>query len=108
MRKLVPIAVVIAVGFLLGQHFQQERERDATETASVQRVVDAEDLQPEREAPRQRPDRVTESTYRCDGRKHCSQMRSCEEATWFIENCSGVEMDGDNDGIPCERQWCNG
>jgi endonuclease YncB( thermonuclease family) len=43
---------------------------------------------------------------RCDGRKHCSQMKSCEEATWFLQHCPGVEMDGDRDGVPCERQWC--
>jgi len=43
---------------------------------------------------------------RCDGRKRCSQMRSCEEATWFLKNCPGMEMDGDGDGVPCERQWC--
>ena len=43
---------------------------------------------------------------RCDGRKRCTQMRSCEEATWFLKHCPGVEMDGDGDGVPCERQWC--
>jgi hypothetical protein len=46
------------------------------------------------------------ATYRCDGRTHCSQMRSCEEATFFLHNCPGVEMDGNNDGVPCETQWC--
>ena len=44
--------------------------------------------------------------YRCDGRTHCSQMTSCEEATFFLKNCPGTKMDGDNDGIPCERQHC--
>jgi hypothetical protein len=45
--------------------------------------------------------------YRCDGRTACSQMRSCEEATFFLRNCPGVTMDGDGDGVPCERQWCS-
>jgi len=44
--------------------------------------------------------------FRCDGRIHCSQMTSCTEATYFLENCPGTKMDGDDDGIPCERQWC--
>jgi hypothetical protein len=35
-------------------------------------------------------------------------MRSCAEATWFLKNCPGVQMDGDRDGIPCETQWCVG
>ena len=46
--------------------------------------------------------------YECDGRTRCGRMTSCEEATWFINNCPGMEMDGDHDGIPCESQWCNG
>jgi hypothetical protein len=45
-------------------------------------------------------------SFRCDGRTYCSQMTSCEEATWFLQNCPGVKMDGEGDGVPCERQWC--
>lgn len=44
--------------------------------------------------------------YRCDGRTYCSQMTSCQEATFFLKNCPGTKMDGNNDGVPCERQWC--
>ncbi|MFZ4552540.1 MAG: cold shock domain-containing protein [Aquabacterium sp.] len=43
---------------------------------------------------------------RCDGRRLCSQMTSCAEAKWFINHCPGTEMDGDQDGTPCEQQWC--
>lgn len=46
------------------------------------------------------------SRWRCDGRRHCSQMNSCEEAKFFLANCPGVEMDGNHDGVPCEKQWC--
>ncbi len=44
--------------------------------------------------------------YWCDGRQYCSQMHSCEEATYFLEHCPDTKMDGDRDGIPCEGQWC--
>jgi cold shock CspA family protein len=60
----------------------------------------------------QTPDPVYQSTpiqhpiFSCDGRTHCSQMTSCAEAKYFITNCPATEMDGDNDGIPCEKQWC--
>jgi len=50
--------------------------------------------------------REVNPSFRCDGRTHCSQMTSCDEATFFLRNCPGPEMDGDDDGIPCERQWC--
>ena len=46
------------------------------------------------------------SSFRCDGRTYCSQMSSCAEAKYFLKNCPGTKMDGNNDGIPCEQQWC--
>ncbi|MGH8816207.1 MAG: excalibur calcium-binding domain-containing protein [Achromobacter pestifer] len=54
--------------------------------------------------------RVVESqarpAFQCAGKRHCSQMRSCAEATFYLRNCPGVLSDGDGDGIPCEDQWC--
>ncbi|MET0549864.1 MAG: excalibur calcium-binding domain-containing protein [Xanthomonas sp.] len=44
--------------------------------------------------------------FQCDGRTHCAQMTSCAEAVYFLQHCPGVEMDGNHDGVPCERQWC--
>ena len=44
-------------------------------------------------------------SFSCDGRQHCSQMSSYEEAVYFIRNCPNTKMDGDSDGIPCERQF---
>lgn len=41
----------------------------------------------------------------CDGRTHCSQMRSCAEAQYFLAHCPGVKMDGNHDGEPCEQQF---
>ena len=49
---------------------------------------------------------VASPGYTCDGRTHCSQMRSCAEATYFMKHCPGTQMDGNNDGEPCEQQWC--
>ncbi|WP_040642805.1 excalibur calcium-binding domain-containing protein [Psychrobacter aquaticus] len=46
-------------------------------------------------------------SFACDGRQHCSQMTSCAEATYFSNNCPNTKMDGNNDGVPCEEQWCN-
>ena len=44
--------------------------------------------------------------YTCQGKTRCTQMTSCAEATFYLKNCPGVEIDGDGDGIPCESQWC--
>ena len=46
------------------------------------------------------------SNFRCDGRTHCSDMTSCAEAKFFIQNCPNTKMDGYGDGVPCESQWC--
>ena len=54
------------------------------------------------------PDVLATGNFRCDGRTHCSQMTSCTEAKYFLKNCPGVQMDGNNDGVPCEQQWCTG
>ena len=43
--------------------------------------------------------------FRCDGRQHCSQMGSYEEAQFFNANCPNTKMDGDGDGLPCEDQY---
>lgn len=43
--------------------------------------------------------------FECDGREHCSQMESYDEARFFIRNCPNTKMDGDGDGIPCESQF---
>ena len=39
----------------------------------------------------------------CDGRQYCTEMRSREEAVFFINNCPNTKMDGDGDGNPCEN-----
>ena len=48
---------------------------------------------------------ATTSQFKCDGREHCGQMHSYEEAVFFIKNCPNTKMDGDHDGIPCEDQF---
>lgn len=44
--------------------------------------------------------------YTCSGKIYCSEMTSCAEAKFYLRNCPGIKMDGDNDGVPCEKQWC--
>lgn len=71
---------------------EQKRKREVAAAASAERVAPANP-------------HVT-TGFSCDGRKYCSQMRSCAEAEYFLANCPGAKMDGDKNGIPCEKQWC--
>ena len=48
----------------------------------------------------------TAPRFACEGKTHCSQMTSCDEALFYLQNCPGSVTDGDGDGRPCEDQWC--
>ena len=50
---------------------------------------------------------VKQPSYSCSGKVYCSEMTSCEEAKFYLNNCPGTKVDGDGDGIPCESQWCS-
>jgi cold shock CspA family protein len=86
-RRAITLIVVTGLAFYGYSEYSQHKAR-ATTVAS-----------PDSE-------RAALPTFRCDGRTHCSEMSSCEEATYFLKNCPNVEMDGDHDGVPCEQQWC--
>lgn len=96
-RLLPPIALAI-LGLLGYQHFEPhfagaEVERPGSATAHANPTAEHDE---------------GAETFRCDGRTHCSQMRSCAEAKYFLRNCPGTQMDGNYDGVPCESQWCSG
>lgn len=40
--------------------------------------------------------------YSCSARKACSQMASCAEARFQLEQCGNTRLDGNGDGVPCE------
>ena len=97
MKRLIVIALI---GFLAWQGYSRyETARSARSTSGEAGIE-------------QRQDRDTKaidetpSDFKCDGRTYCSQMTSCAEATFFLKNCPGAKMDGNNDGVPCEKQWC--
>ncbi|MDR5907872.1 thermonuclease family protein [Franzmannia qiaohouensis] len=47
--------------------------------------------------------RLVQRSYSCSPRRTCSQIGSCQEARWYLANCSwGGRLDRDNDSIPCE------
>lgn len=49
---------------------------------------------------------VSSDNFQCEGKTRCTQMASCAEATFYLRNCPGVQVDGDHDGVPCEDQLC--
>jgi endonuclease YncB( thermonuclease family) len=41
--------------------------------------------------------------YNCEGKTKCSEMVSCEEALYYLTHCGVGSLDGDMDGLPCEK-----
>ena len=85
----------IALFVIVGVAYVRMTHPNSTVEASVHKLVSA------RESLRDSPE------FQCEPKKtYCNEMSSCAEAYFHLEHCSGTEMDGDGDGIPCERQWC--
>lgn len=96
MKKLLLIALV---AFGAWNYYQKQ---NAAEFA----VNEVPQMLPDYSAPIQKARAVANTTqFRCDGRQHCSQMTSYDEAVFFLKNCPDTKMDGDGDGVPCERQF---
>lgn len=96
--KIFPL-VVVAVLALVGYYSRSTVSQENTQSSDS--VVSQVEVAP------QQSQAIVSSSFRCDGRKYCSQMTSCDEATFFLRSCPSVEMDGDQDGVACEQQWCN-
>jgi len=93
MNGLVALVVAVAIGWYGYQQYGSRLGAAAAAGAPIDRNL------PLTDAP-------SASRFSCDGRTYCSQMTSCAEATFFLKNCPGVQMDGNHDGVPCEQQWC--
>jgi endonuclease YncB( thermonuclease family) len=52
------------------------------------------------ELPRDKP--VMLYDMECGRKSRCSQMRSCEEARFYLNYCGVGSLDGDHDGEPCK------
>jgi uncharacterized protein HemX len=106
MQKLIAVVLIAGLvwyGYGKYQHYTlvaAAQGNAATQQAEQSPVVQDRAPPPENAQPSQ------QSNFHCDGRTYCSQMTSCAEATFFLRNCPGTKMDGDGNGIPCERQWC--
>ena len=97
MRNVVALLVLLGLGWYGYSQYQRRTDFSA-----------ASDFPPPLIRPAPAPSTgASGMAYKCDGRIYCSQMTSCAEATYFLQNCPGTKMDGNNDGVPCEKQWCN-
>ncbi len=92
MKSLLVLVAIVAIGWYANEQYVNRVHRVELQSAPVEVRAPTESK--------------ATASYSCDGRVYCSQMTSCAEATFFINNCPGTKMDGNNDGVPCEKQWC--
>ena len=92
MRRLLPVIIVFAAVWVW----------ERMNRSQVEAPEGASSLRPLFDAAADSKN----TSFKCDGRVYCSQMTSCAEATYFLQNCPDVKMDGNHDGVPCEKQWC--
>ncbi|ALF58669.1 hypothetical protein AOC03_00265 [Psychrobacter urativorans] len=117
MKQILIIMALCVLAFYGYQKFQVTETESAT-TVPTFTAADLENIPPSYNDSSPEPQALTTPmttatntspntpSFTCDGRQHCSQMKSCEEATYFIKHCPNTKMDGNNDGIPCEDQFC--
>ena len=41
--------------------------------------------------------------FSCGGKRYCREMTSCEEAKFYLNTCGVRSLDGNKDGVPCEK-----
>lgn len=41
--------------------------------------------------------------FSCRGKRYCREMGSCAEAKFYLHKCGLSRLDGDGDGVPCEK-----
>lgn len=46
---------------------------------------------------------VTVGNFTCSCSRTCTQMTSCDEAYFQLQQCGCSMRDGDSDGVPCEK-----
>ena len=90
------ILVIVSIGLWFAYQHHENKKNDAYTPQNTYAEVHDKDVK-----------NISYSNFTCDGREYCSQMTSCEEATYFINNCPNTKMDGNHDGVPCESQWCH-
>ncbi|MCG9747894.1 excalibur calcium-binding domain-containing protein [Shewanella sp. Isolate8] len=94
LRRLITLSLLLGIGFF---GLRQYQALNATPVITYEELPAVEPQEWQPATPK----------FRCEaGKTHCSHMRSCEEAIYYINNCPDTKMDGNHDGVPCEKQWC--
>lgn len=105
-NTIIPLLIIVAIVIFGFKQYQEFNEAPAIDEVPALTNEDIERM-PMYET-KSRTQATATPSFQCEaGKTHCSHMSSCAEATFYIQHCPNTQMDGDGDGIPCERQWCS-
>lgn len=99
-NTIIPLLIIVAIVIFGFKQYQEFNEASVITNDDIERMPMYE--------TKARTQATATPSFQCEaGKTHCSHMSSCAEATFYIQHCPNTQMDGDDDGIPCERQWCS-
>ncbi len=93
LRKIMSLFVISVIAVVIFKKLSNESSLVTNSELATQQDTSENSFYQPTEQP----------NFQCDGRTHCSQMTSREEAEFFNNNCPNTKMDGDHDGDPCEN-----
>ena len=93
MKKWILLAILALAAW--NYHLNQEAEQRGEERGLIKEIVQGVQGAVYKRDP----------NFRCDGRQYCYQMKSKEEAMFFLSNCPETHLDDNNNGIPCEQDF---
>jgi len=101
---VISICLITIIGYVGWNHFKSKRNELMTTDQTTDEPTHVEPVVPPAVEPKSdTTEKQQPPTFKCDGRVYCSDMHSRAEAEFFLKNCPGTKMDGDNDGVPCEH-----
>lgn len=91
--KIIPIMLIVMIVFAVYSKIINQKSYPDSSKSEIAEVTEIAE-----------PPKLTEQ-FQCQGKVYCSEMNSYDEALFYVRNCPGTKMDGDNDGDPCESQF---
>lgn len=58
---------------------------------------------PKVDSPKVEAPNTDNAGFSCEGKRFCREMNSCDEAKFYLNQCGVNRLDGDHDGVPCEK-----